>query len=58
LAIHFFVLPGPFSDMKVNTKIYKHDFTDNENESAFNYLPLPDVAEANRLLAAKTINFR
>lgn len=44
--------------MKVNTKIYKHDFTDNENESAFNFLPLPDVAEANRLLAAKTINFR
>ncbi|CRL02418.1 CLUMA_CG015397, isoform A [Clunio marinus] len=58
LAIHFFVLPGPFSDMKVNTKIYKHDFTDNENESAFNLLPLPDTAEANRLLAAKTINFR
>lgn len=58
MAIHFFVLPGPFSDMKVNTKIYKHDFTDSENESAFNILPLPDVAEANRLLAAKTINFR
>lgn len=58
LAIHYFVLPGPFSDMKVNTKIYRHDFTDNENESQFNLLPLPDTAECNRLLAAKTINFR
>ena len=58
LSIHFFVLPGPFSDMKVNAKIYKHDFTDNENESAFNLLPLPDTAECNRLLAAKTINLR
>ncbi|KAG5680936.1 hypothetical protein PVAND_010412 [Polypedilum vanderplanki] len=58
LSIHFFVLPGPFSDVKVNTKIYKHDFTDNENESTFNLLPLPDTAECNRLLAAKTINLR
>lgn len=58
LSIHFFVLPGPFSDMKVNTKIYKHDFTDSENESAFNLLPLPNSAEANRLLSAKTMNFR
>lgn len=58
LSIHFFVLPGPFSDMKVNAKIYKQDFTDNENESAFNLLPLPDTAECNRLLAAKTINLR
>jgi hypothetical protein len=60
LAIHFFILPGPFSDMKVSTRIYKHDFTDNENEtsSSFNLLPLPDTAEVNRLLAAKTINFR
>jgi hypothetical protein len=56
--MHFFVLPGPFSEMKVNTKIYKHDFTDSENESAFNVLPLPDTAECNRLLAGKTINFR
>ncbi|CAH1721435.1 unnamed protein product [Chironomus riparius] len=58
LSIHFFVLPGPFSDMKVNAKIYKHDFTDTENESIFNLLPLPDTAECNRLLAAKTINLR
>jgi hypothetical protein len=28
LSIHFFMLKGPFADMKVSTKIYKHDFTD------------------------------
>lgn len=28
LPIHFFVLKGPFSDTKMETKIYKHDFTD------------------------------
>lgn len=58
MNIQFFVLPGPFSDMKVNTKIYKHDFTDSENESSYNLLPLPDTAEVNKLLSAKTINFR
>lgn len=58
LAMHYFVLQGPFSDMKVNISIYKHDFTDSENESVFNILPLPDSSECNRLLALKTINFR
>jgi Zn-dependent M32 family carboxypeptidase len=28
LSIHYFMLKGPFADMKVSTKIYKHDFTD------------------------------
>lgn len=28
LSIHYFGLKGPFSDMKINTQIYKHDFTD------------------------------
>lgn len=56
--MHFFVLRGPFSDIKVNTQIYKHDFADTETESPFNLLPLPDTAECNRLLAAKSINFR
>lgn len=28
LPIHFFVLKGPFSDTQMDTKIYKHDFTD------------------------------
>uniref|UniRef100_A0A336L8H2 CSON006595 protein n=1 Tax=Culicoides sonorensis TaxID=179676 RepID=A0A336L8H2_CULSO len=58
LAIHYFVLKGPFSDMKVNTKIYKHDFSDAENESKSSLLPLPDTAECNRHLASKAINFR
>lgn len=58
LSIHFFALKGPFSDMKVNTQIYKHDFTDQDNESEYYLLPLPDSSECNRLLAAKAINFR
>uniref|UniRef100_U5EYI2 Protein ubiquitination n=1 Tax=Corethrella appendiculata TaxID=1370023 RepID=U5EYI2_9DIPT len=58
LSLHFFILKGPFSDMKVNTQIYKHDFTETETESPYNLLPLPDTAECNRLLAAKAINFR
>lgn len=28
LSIHYFVLKGPFANMRVNTQIYKHDFTD------------------------------
>lgn len=28
MSIHFFALKGPFSDMKVSTQIYKHDFTE------------------------------
>ncbi|XP_055305504.1 zinc finger TRAF-type-containing protein 1 homolog [Sitodiplosis mosellana] len=58
LSIHFFALKGPFYDMKVNTQIYKHDFTDQENESPYFLLPLLDSSECNRLLASKAINFR
>lgn len=58
LPMHFFVLRGPFSDIKANTQIYKHDFTETETESPFKLMPLPDTAECNRLLAAKAINFR
>ncbi|XP_059612144.1 zinc finger TRAF-type-containing protein 1 homolog [Phlebotomus argentipes] len=58
LNIHYFALKGPFSDMKLTTKIYKHDFTDTENMSEYNLLPLPDSSECNRLLASKAINFR
>lgn len=58
LSIHFFALKGPFYDMKVKTHIYKHDFTDQENESDYFVLPLPDSSECNRLLASKAINFR
>lgn len=58
MSIHFFALKGPFYDMKVNTQIYKHDFTEQENESEYFLLPLPDSSECNRLLASKAINFR
>ncbi|XP_055909236.1 zinc finger TRAF-type-containing protein 1 homolog [Eupeodes corollae] len=58
LSIHFFALKGPFSDMKVSTQIYKHDFTDLNTESDYYTLPLPDSSECNRLLSNKAINFR
>lgn len=50
LAIHFFGLKGPFSDMKINTQIYKHDFTDQvsapelwEQDLRFIYVKAPFV---------------
>ncbi|XP_037933997.1 cysteine and histidine-rich protein 1 homolog isoform X2 [Teleopsis dalmanni] len=58
LSIHFFALRGPFSDMKVATQIYRHDFTDQCTESDYYVLPLPDSSECNRLLSNKGINFR
>ncbi|XP_030385557.1 cysteine and histidine-rich protein 1 homolog [Scaptodrosophila lebanonensis] len=63
MSIHFFALKGPFSDMKVSTQIYKHDFTETSTESDYYLLPLPDSSancssECNRLLSNKGINFR
>ncbi|XP_018789976.1 PREDICTED: cysteine and histidine-rich protein 1 homolog [Bactrocera latifrons] len=58
MSIHFFALKGPFSDMKVSTQIYKHEFTEQSSESDYYILPLPDSSECNRLLSNKGINFR
>ncbi|ALC43011.1 CG32486, partial [Drosophila busckii] len=63
MSIHFFALKGPFSDMKVTTQIYKHEFTETSTESDYYVLPLPDgngssSSECNRMLANKGINFR
>ncbi|BFF97687.1 cysteine and histidine-rich protein 1 homolog [Drosophila madeirensis] len=64
MSIHFFALKGPFSDMKVSTQIYKHEFTETNTESDYYVLPLPDgiggsgSSECNRMLANKGINFR
>ncbi|EDV97667.1 cysteine and histidine-rich protein 1 homolog [Drosophila grimshawi] len=64
MSIHFFALKGPFSDMKVSTQIYKHEFTETSTESDYYVLPLPDgngisgSSECNRMLANKGINFR
>lgn len=58
MNLHFVVIRGPFGDMKVKPRIYKFDFCDQNNESPYMQLPLPDTAECNRLLAAKAINFR
>ncbi|CAH0391302.1 unnamed protein product [Bemisia tabaci] len=58
LPLHFLVLRGPFGDMKVNAGIHKFEFNEQNNESPYVPLPLPDSAECNRLLASKRINFR
>ncbi|XP_046436468.1 zinc finger TRAF-type-containing protein 1 homolog isoform X1 [Neodiprion pinetum] len=58
LPLHYLILKGPFGDMKVQPRIHRFDFTEQDNESPYLPLPLPDTAECNRLLAAKAINFR
>lgn len=58
LTVHYMILRGPCSDIKVDVKIHKFEFTENEIESPFQRLPLVDSTECNRLLASKTISFR
>lgn len=58
MAVHYIVVRGPMGDIKVQPRIYNFEFTEQNNESPYVTLPLPDTAECNRLLAAKTINFR
>ncbi|XP_018335771.1 cysteine and histidine-rich protein 1 homolog [Agrilus planipennis] len=58
LHVHYIILKGPFGDMKIKPTIYEFEFNDQENEGPYMPLALPDTAECNRLLAAKTINFR
>ena len=58
LFISFFTLPGPFGDAPVLPAIYEFEFGPEASESQYNALPLAKSSECNRLLAAKTINFR
>ncbi|XP_063905354.1 zinc finger TRAF-type-containing protein 1 homolog [Zophobas morio] len=58
LSLSYIVLCGPVGDIKVQPRVYKFDFTEHENETPYETFPLIDAAECNRLLAAKTINFR
>ncbi|ODM96649.1 Cysteine and histidine-rich protein 1 [Orchesella cincta] len=58
LDISFVILKGPFGDMKLCPKIHQFEFTEQNNESPYFTLPLVDSGEANRLLSAKTIQFR
>lgn len=44
--------------MKLSPRVHKHDFTEAATETAYAAIPLASSAECNRLLAAKTINFR
>lgn len=58
ISVHYFILRGPFGDMKAFPRIHHHDFTEEDNESEYMPLPLEDTNECNRLLAGKAINFR
>ncbi|EFA04251.1 zinc finger TRAF-type-containing protein 1 homolog [Tribolium castaneum] len=58
LSLSYIVLRGPVGDVKINPRVYNFDFTEQETETPYEHFPLPDTAECNRLLAAKTINFR
>ena len=58
LSVSFFTLPGPFGDAPLSPAIYEFEYGPEAPESPYNVLPLAKSSECNRLLAAKTINFR
>ncbi|KAL3289235.1 hypothetical protein HHI36_003668 [Cryptolaemus montrouzieri] len=58
MNLSYIVLRGPVGDIKVKPSIHQFEFTEQENESPYLPLRLPDSNECNRLLAAKVINFR
>lgn len=58
LNLHYMVLKGPYGDMKVNPAIYKHEFSNDCQETSHQDLPVIDSIECNKLLAAKTMNLR
>ncbi|XP_071957575.1 zinc finger TRAF-type-containing protein 1-B-like [Antedon mediterranea] len=58
IDVHFVVLKGPFGNAKIKPLIYRFDFNSDKSECPYNYLPLPDSNECNKLLSSKTINFR
>ncbi|XP_071494392.1 zinc finger TRAF-type-containing protein 1-A-like [Diadema antillarum] len=58
LSMQFMMLNGPFSDAKVEPRVYRFEFTPEKTESPYNKIPLIDSAECNKILASKTINIR
>lgn len=58
MNLSYIVLRGPVGDIKVKPDIHQFEFNEQENESPYFPLKLPDTNECNRLLAAKVINLR
>ena len=58
LSVTYFTLTGPFGDTSLSPAICEFEFGPDALESPYNALPLTRSSECNRLLAAKTINFR
>lgn len=52
------VIRGPVGDIKVKPHVHQFEFSEQITETSYVSLPLLDTAECNRLLSAKTINFR
>lgn len=58
-TIYYFLIPGPHSSVKtMKTDLRNYEFGPEAVETPFTELSLVDNAETNKLLAAKTINFR
>jgi len=58
LPVTYFTLTGPFGNATLSPAIYEFEFGPEALESLYNALPLAKSSECNRLIAAKTINFR
>lgn len=58
IDVHYLVINGPNSDVKINPQVYRFEFTEEKTESPYELLPLIDSAECNKVLANKTINLR
>lgn len=58
MDVHYLVINGPNSDVKINPQVYRFEFTEEKTESPYETLPLVDSAECNKILANKTINLR
>ncbi|XP_064641801.1 zinc finger TRAF-type-containing protein 1-B-like [Lineus longissimus] len=56
--IHFLMVQGPYGEMKICPAVNQHQFTNENNESQYQVLPLNSPNECNKLLAAKTIGVR
>jgi hypothetical protein len=57
LDVKFCVLKGPFGEVNINPSIQSFEFTQSKQETDYIRLNISST-DCNKLLAAKTINFR
>ncbi|XP_066910677.1 zinc finger TRAF-type-containing protein 1-B-like [Clytia hemisphaerica] len=56
--IKYFLTKGPFGDAKISPETQRFEFRDDNKESDYHHIALTEETDCNRLLAARTINFR